>query len=77
MPNAKITGNIVGKKIKIAREKLGLGQVEVSAALEVDYKIYLSQRLISEIENERRPVRDKELYAIAKILNTDPNWLLS
>ncbi len=75
MPNAKIKGNRIGQKIRQAREKHKMGQVELSAALSVDHAIDLSQRLISEIENGRRPVRDKELYAIASILEVDPNWL--
>ena len=75
MPNPKITGNVIGHKIQKARKSAGLTQLDISTILGVDYKIELSPELISRIESGRRPVRDKELIALCKIINIDPNTL--
>jgi len=68
--------NIVGLRLKQAREKLGLDQADVAAALSVDYQINLDQSDISEIERQKRGVKDFELDALAKVLQVDPVWLL-
>ncbi|KKJ01401.1 helix-turn-helix domain-containing protein [Prochlorothrix hollandica] len=68
--------NIVGLRLKQAREKLGLDQADVAAALSVDYQINLDQSDISEIERQKRGVKDFELDALAKVLLVDPVWLL-
>jgi len=75
MPNARITGNIVGAAIQKTRLKKQINQVDLSAELSVTYGIELSQNLISKIESGRRPVRDKELMAIAKALGVTPDIL--
>lgn len=75
MPNSKVTGNIVGKKLRQYREKRAISQVELSAMLIVDFGIEISSKLISDIEATRRPVRDKELQAFIKILQIDPRDL--
>ena len=77
MPNAIINYNIIGKRIKEARQKIKLDQHDLSAQLDVDYNITLSNKMISRIENGSRPVRDAELLAIAKILKISPNWLFA
>ncbi|WP_233501889.1 helix-turn-helix domain-containing protein [Acaryochloris thomasi] len=51
-------------------------QAELSAALEVDYGIYLSQSDISEIERQERGLKDYELDAISTILDVSPMFLL-
>lgn len=53
--------NISGARIKEARERLGGGQVELAAALDVDFEIKLDQSDISEIERQVRGVKDYEL----------------
>lgn len=75
MPNAKITGNVVGAAIQKARLAAGINQVDLAAELSVSYDIDVTQNLISKIESGRRPVRDKELAAICKILNVAPNTI--
>lgn len=76
MSISQVKGNMVGKRVKAARENAGLSQVELAAALCVDYKINLERVQISTIERGLRSVKDKELNAIAKILEVTPNWLL-
>ena len=75
MPNAKITGNVIGAAVQKARMAKGMNQVDLAAELSVNYGIELSQNLISKIESGRRPVRDKEIAAIAEILDVKPNDL--
>ncbi len=76
MSLSQVKGNIVGKKIREARQKLGLSQVEFAATLCVDYNINLERVQISTIERGIRSVKDKELDAIAKVLDVTPNWLM-
>lgn len=73
MPNPKITGNVIGHAIQKARKAANVTQLELSTILDVDYDIELAPVLISKIESGHRPVRDKELAAICKILEVDPN----
>ena len=68
--------NISGERLKEARAKSKLGQVDVSAALDVEYGIKLSQSDISEIERGERGIKDYELDALSRILEVDPTWLL-
>jgi transcriptional regulator with XRE-family HTH domain len=68
--------NISGGRIRQVRRQHGLDQVELAAALHVDYGIKLEQSDISEIERQVRSLRDYELDAIAKVLDIDPVWLL-
>lgn len=75
MPNAKITGNVIGAAIQKARLAKRISQIDFSAELSVDYDIELSQNTISKIESGRRPVRDKEIAAIVEILGVTPNDL--
>lgn len=53
-----------------------MSQVELSAALSVDFGIQLEQSDISEIERLVRGVKDFELYAISVVLEVSPLWLL-
>ena len=69
-------GNISGSRIKQARERLGWDQSELAAALYVDFQIKLDQSDISEIERQKRGVKDFELDAIARVLGVTPQWLL-
>ena len=62
--------------IKQVREKLGWDQSELAAALSVDFDIQLVQSDISEIERQKRGVKDFELDAIARVLGVSPEWLL-
>ena len=75
MPNAKISGNNIGKQVKKARKRAELTQTALSAALEVEHNIFLASDLISRIENGDRAVRDKEIRALCRVLNVSPNDL--
>ena len=68
--------NISGPRIKTAREKADTIQEDLSAALDIDYKIKLERSDISEIETQVRGVKDYELDAIARILDVSVEWLL-
>jgi transcriptional regulator with XRE-family HTH domain len=68
--------NISGGRIRRVRLQHHLDQVELAAALNVDYGIKLEQSDISEIERQVRSLKDYELDAIAKVLDIDPIWLL-
>ncbi|MCX5961790.1 MAG: helix-turn-helix transcriptional regulator [Cyanobacteria bacterium] len=68
--------NISGPRIRQVRLKNNLDQVELAAALNVDYGIKLEQSDISEIERQVRSLKDYELDAISKVLDIDPIWLL-
>ncbi len=68
--------NISGARIRQVRLQNNLGQVELAAALNVDYGIKLEQSDISEIERQVRSLKDYELNAISKVLDIDPIWLL-
>lgn len=68
--------NISGARIRQIRLQHCLDQVELAAALNVDYSVKLEQSDISEIERQVRAVKDYELDAISRVLNIDPIWLL-
>jgi transcriptional regulator with XRE-family HTH domain len=68
--------NITGPRIRQARENCGWDQSELAAALDVDFQIKLDQSDISEIERQKRGVKDFELDAIARLLQVSPEWLL-
>ena len=69
--------NICGPRIREARRRALLGQIELAAALDVDFGITMSQSDISEIERQERGVKDYELRAIADVLQVSPSWLLA
>ena len=66
--------NIIGSKIKSAREKAGLTQKQLSEKLELE-AVYTCRGSISRIENGRRAVTDIEIDAISKILNVSLDYL--
>lgn len=68
--------NITGLRIRQAREQLGWDQTDLAAALSVDFELNLNQSDISEIERQKRGVKDFELNAIALLLKVSPTWLL-
>ena len=68
--------NISGQKIRQIRAERKMQQIDLSAALDVDFGLKLSQSDISEIERGKRGAKDYELQAIAKILNINIDSLL-
>lgn len=67
--------NIVGARVTQARLRLGMKQVELLAKLQVE-GIAISVPALSLLEGQKRPVSDKELAALTKILNVSADWLL-
>lgn len=67
--------NIVGARVTQARLRLGMKQVELLAKLQVE-GISISVPALSLLEGQKRPVSDKELDALANILNVSVDWLL-
>lgn len=68
--------NLCGKRVKLARIEKDMKQVDLSAALSVDFDIEISQKALSRLERGVRPVKDIELVALAKLLDVDVTWLL-
>jgi transcriptional regulator with XRE-family HTH domain len=76
VPIVNAKQNVSGSRIRQVRLQHGLDQVELAAALNVDYGVKLEQSDISEIERQVRAVKDYELDAISRVLDIDPIWLL-
>ena len=70
------TPNISGPRIREARRAAKMAQVDLLAALEIDFGICMTQSNISQIENQMRGVKDFELRAFAAILGVTADWLL-
>jgi transcriptional regulator with XRE-family HTH domain len=68
--------NLCGKRVKLARIGKDMKQVDLSAALSVDYAVEISQKAISRLERGVRPVNDIELVSLAKLLDVTTSWLL-
>ena len=68
--------NLCGKRVKIARVSKDMKQIDVAAAMNVDYGIEITQNGVSYIERNRRFVKDFELVALAEIFEVSPLWLL-
>lgn len=68
--------NIVGERIKEAREKKGYSQKQLSEKLEL-MAVYTCRGSISRIENGKRAVTDIELDAISKVLEVSLDYLFS
>ena len=74
--NTKKVTNLCGLRIKLARVEIGMNQLELATALNVDCDLDMDQNSISRLEKGNRFVKDFELIALAKILNKHPIWLL-
>lgn len=68
--------NLCARRVKIARVAKDMKQIDVAAAMNVDYGIDITQNGVSYIERNRRFVKDFELVALAEILDVSPLWLL-
>ena len=67
--------NIIGNKLKIAREKANISQDKLSNQLSL-LGITLYQSDIFKIEHNQRTVRDYELCALSLALNIDIHELV-
>ncbi len=68
--------NIIGARIKAAREKANMSQQQLSEKLEL-LAVYTCRGSISRIENGKRAVTDIEIDAISKVLNVSLDELFS
>lgn len=68
--------NICGNRVREARQKCRMTQSDLAAKLQVS-EIIIERDSISRIETGTRFVADYELKALAEILKTDIQWLLS
>lgn len=66
--------NIIGAKVKEAREKKGYSQKQLSEKMEL-VAVYTCRGSISRIENGKRAVTDIEIDAISKILDVSLDYL--
>ncbi|MBO5089731.1 MAG: helix-turn-helix transcriptional regulator [Clostridia bacterium] len=66
--------NIIGAKVKEAREKKGYSQKQLSEKMEL-MAVYTCRGSISRIENGKRAVTDIEIDAISKILDVSLDYL--
>lgn len=76
MNNQKITNNICGLRIRLARVEAKMNQLELATLLNTDYNLMIDQNGISRIERDTRVVKDYEIIVLAKALNKHPMWLL-
>lgn len=66
--------NVVGKHVKEYRIKRGYSYEELSAKLEL-MGISIHKQSLYDIENDRRTVKDYELFGLAAVLKIDVNDL--
>ena len=66
--------NIIGERIKQAREQKGYSQKQLSEKMEL-MAVYTCRGSISRIENGKRMISDIEIDAISKILNVSLDYL--
>ena len=67
--------NLIGFNVAKRRAELKMSQQQLSNKLEL-YGVYVCRGSVSRIEDFSRTVTDIELYAIAKVLNTDIESLI-
>lgn len=67
--------NLAGEKIRIARERKGLSQEALAAAVQL-LGLEINQKAISRVETGQRVLPDYELSYYAKALGVDVLWLL-
>lgn len=67
--------NLYGDRIRIARLRNNLRQINLSTALE-EYGIENNQSAIGKIERGERNLNVQELAAIAEILDVSVEWIV-
>ena len=67
--------NICGERVKAARKKLNLSQENLAAKLQLE-GVIIERDSVSRIELGTRFIADYELWALCKILNVSPEYLL-
>ena len=69
------TRNIVGTRVKMAREDQNMKQKELLQRI-WEFGIDMDQSGLSKLEGQIRHVMDYEISALADILNVSADWLL-
>ncbi len=72
----KLTTNVCGRRIKIARVEKGMNQLELATALSEECALRVDQNSVSQMEKGDRFIKDFELIALAEVLDKHPMWLL-
>lgn len=72
----KLTTNLCGRRIKLARVEKNMNQLELATALSEDCDLRVDQNSISQMEKGDRFIKDFELVALADVLDKHPMWLL-
>jgi transcriptional regulator with XRE-family HTH domain len=72
----KLTTNLCGKRVKLARVEKNMNQLELATALSEDCSLRVDQNSISQMEKGNRFIKDFELVALAEALDKHPMWLL-
>ncbi len=67
--------NLCGRRIRQARERLGITQEQLAARMQVR-EVLVNQKAVSRMENGERVVTDYELKALAETLQVSLKWLL-
>ena len=67
--------NLIGERLTQKRKAMGLKQKEFIVQLQIN-GIDLSSSALSKVEGQHRIVTDKELIAIADVLNVTTDFLL-
>ena len=67
--------NVIGNQLRNYRNQKGLSYETLSAKLEL-MGIIIHKQSLYDIENNKRTVKDYELFGLAKILEIDVNDLL-
>jgi hypothetical protein len=73
----KVEVNIAGKRIREARHSHNprVTQTQLATMLQLE-GLNLDQVQISKIERQSRPITDKELAVVARLLGVSSSWLL-
>ena len=66
--------NIIGSRVRTARQESGITQMELAARLQV-LGITIDRSGVAKLESGRRPASDIEVAAIAKVLRVPIPWL--
>lgn len=67
--------NVISEQVREHRESKGLSYEQLSAKLEL-LGISIHKQSLYDIENNKRTVKDYELFGLAKVLEIDVNDLL-
>ncbi|MBQ7357479.1 MAG: helix-turn-helix transcriptional regulator [Clostridia bacterium] len=67
--------NICGERVKLARKRAKLTQIDLAAKLQIA-GVIIERDSISRIEIGTRFVADYEIVILSKVLNVSPAWLL-